>query len=120
LVAVERNGPVQSAPVPNESIASLSLIIDRFFDKRAHLRTDELHAYKQIGRKYASHMWVNHRRKEYSLGDTHNNTAESYNAMLERARQGAFHYLSKKHLSDVRSSNFRPQTPTYPTTSISP
>jgi hypothetical protein len=44
-------------------------------------------------------MWVNHQRKEYSRGDIHNNTAESFNAMLERARQGVFHYLSKKHLS---------------------
>jgi hypothetical protein len=61
--------------------------------------TDELHAYKMIGKKHASHQWVNHKRKEYSCGDTHNNTAESFNAMLERAKQGVFHYLSKKHLS---------------------
>ena len=99
LVAVERNGPVRSAPVPSDSIANLSPIIDRFVDKRAHLRTDELHAYKQIGKQYASHMWVNHYRKEYSRGDVHNNTAESFNAILERARQGVFNYLSKKHLS---------------------
>jgi len=68
-------------------------------DKQAHLRTDELHAYKRIGKRYASHMWVNHHRKEYSRGDIHNNTAESFNAILERARQGVFHYLSKEHLS---------------------
>jgi len=35
--------------------------------------------------------------KSYRLsGDTHNNTAELFNAMLERAKQGVFHYLSKK------------------------
>ena len=73
--------------------------MDRFVDKRAHLKTDELHAYKAIGRNYASHQWVNHLDKEYSRGDTHNNTAESFNAMLERAKQGVFHYMSKKHLS---------------------
>jgi hypothetical protein len=27
-----------------------------------------------------------------------NNTAESFNALLERAKQGVFHYLSKEHL----------------------
>ncbi len=74
-------------------------MIDQFVDKRAHLKTDELRAYKLIGKKYASHQWVNHQSKEYSRGDTHNNTAESFNAMLERAKQGVFHYLSKKHLS---------------------
>jgi hypothetical protein len=99
LVAVERNGPVRSASVDSDSIANLSPVIDRFVDKRAHLKTDELHAYKLIGKKYASHQWVNHQGKEYSRGDTHNNTAESFNAMLERAKQGVFHYLSKKHLS---------------------
>lgn len=45
LVAVERNGPVRSAQVANDSIACLSSVIARFVDKRAHLRTDELHAY---------------------------------------------------------------------------
>jgi hypothetical protein len=99
LVAVERNGLVRSAPVPSDSIANLSPVINRFVHKRAHLKTDELHAYKQIGKKYASHQWVNHKDKEYSRGDTHNNTAESFNAMIERAKQGVFHYLSKKHLS---------------------
>jgi len=98
LVAVERNGLVRSAPVDSDSITNLLPWIDKFVDKRAHLKTDELHAYKSIGKKYASHQWVNHQGKEYARGDTHNNTAESFNAILERAKQGVFHYLSKKHL----------------------
>ena len=28
----------------------------------------------------------------------HNNTAESLGSLLERAKQGVFHYMSKKHL----------------------
>jgi hypothetical protein len=31
-------------------------------------------------------------------GDVHNNTAESFNAILERAKWGVFLSLSKKHL----------------------
>ena len=42
---------------------------------------------------YCSFNWV------YARGDIHNNTAESFSAILERAKQGVFHYLSKKHLS---------------------
>lgn len=90
---------MRSAPVASDSIANLLPVVERFVYKRAHLKTDELHAYKVIGRQYASHQWVNHLAKEYSRGDTHNNTAESFNAMLERAKLGVFHYLSKKHLS---------------------
>ena len=54
LVAVERNAPMWSAPVHSDSIAKLSPVIEQFLDKRAHLMTDELHAYKLIGKKYAS------------------------------------------------------------------
>jgi hypothetical protein len=46
-----------------------------------------------------AHDWFNHSHKEYARGDIHNNTAESFSAILERAKQGVFHYLSKKHLS---------------------
>ncbi len=90
---------MRSAPVHSDSIVNLSPVVDRFVDKQAHLKTDELHAYKMIGKKYASHQWVHHQSREYSRGDIHNNTAESFNATLERAKIGVFHYLSKKHLS---------------------
>ena len=98
LVAVERNGPVRATPVPSDKIAKLSPQLDRFVDKKAHLMTDENHSYQSIGRQYAAHDWVNHSQKEYARGDVHNNTAESFSAILERAKQGVFHYLSVQHL----------------------
>jgi len=58
LIAFELNGPVWSAPVPNDSILNLWPVIDRFVDKRSRLKTDELQAYQVIGRRYASHQWV--------------------------------------------------------------
>ena len=61
--------------------------------------TDENHSYQSIGNQFAAHDWVNHSHKQYARGDIHNNTAESFSAILERAKQGVFHYLSKKHLS---------------------
>ena len=60
--------------------------------------TDQNWAYKQIGKDYAAHSWVKHSAKEFSRGDVHNNTAESFNSLLERAKQGIFHYMSPKHL----------------------
>jgi hypothetical protein len=99
LVAVERHGPVRAAPVASDKIAELSPRLDRFVDKHAHLMTDENRAYHSIGKNYTAHDWVNHSKKEYVRGDIHNNTAESFSAILERAKQGVFHYLSPKHLS---------------------
>ena len=60
--------------------------------------TDENRVYWRIDRNYAGHDWVNHSEKEYVRGDAHNNTAESFSAILERAKQGVFHYRSIKHL----------------------
>ena len=98
-MAVERNGPVRATTVASDKIAELFPQVNRFVDKNAHVMTDENHSYQSIGRHYAAHDWVNHSQKEYARGDVHNNTAESFNAILERAKQGVFHYLSPKHLN---------------------
>ena len=98
-MAVERNGPVRAVPVASDKISELYPHIERFVDKDAYLITDENRAYRSIGKHFAVHDWVNHSHKEYARGDIHNNTAESFSAILERAKQGVFHYLSKKHLS---------------------
>ena len=92
-------GPVRAVPVDSDRIDQLSPQIDRFVDKGAWLMTDENRAYVSIGQGYAGHQWVNHSHKEYARADAHNNTAESFSAILERAKQGVFHYLSKQHLS---------------------
>ena len=79
-----------------------------FVDKDADLVTDELHAYKSIGVMYGSHQWVNHSREEYARCEIHNNTAESYAAMIERSKHGVFHLWRKKHLHRyLHEMNFR-------------
>ena len=98
-MAVERNGPVRAVPVASDKISELLPQVERFVDKDAYLITDENRAYRSIGKQFAAHDWVNQSHKEYARGDIHNNTAESFCAILERAKQGGFHSLSKKHLS---------------------
>ena len=98
LVAVQRQGAVRSALVDSDSAAQLSPWVERFAQKEAYLMTDENRAYLQIGKHYAGHSSVNHSAKEYARGNVHNNTAESFNSILERAKQGVFHYMSIKHL----------------------
>ena len=97
-MAVERYGAVRTAPVENDSIAALSPVIHQFVDKNSHLMTDQLNSYTSIGQNFASHQSVNHGNKEYARGEVHNNTAESFSALVERAKQGVFHFWSKDHL----------------------
>lgn len=99
FIAVERKGPVRSAPVASDNTSDLFPLVNQFVQKDAHLMTDQNHAYRKIGEQYAAHSWVNHSMKEFARGDTHVNTAESFSSILERAKQGVFHYLSKKHLT---------------------
>ena len=70
----------------------------KFVDKKAHLMTDGNHVYQWIGKNYAAHCRINHGAKEFARGDVYNNTAESFNSLFERAKQGIFHYMSPKHL----------------------
>lgn len=98
LVAVERHGPVRSALIDSDKTAELQRLVERFVQKDAHLMTDENYAYQKIGQQYASHAWVKHSMEEFSRGEVHNNTAESFSSLLERAKLGVFHYMSTKHL----------------------
>ena len=98
LVAVERRGPVRTALVDSDKTAELKPVIADFVDPGSHLMSDELQAYKGIGKAYGAHQWVKHGKKEFARGEVHNNTAESFNAILERAKQGVFHYFSPQHL----------------------
>jgi hypothetical protein len=47
--------------------------------------TDDFTAYRGIGRQFAGeHMTVRHSFGEYSRGDVHVNTAESFFALVKR------------------------------------
>ena len=98
LVAAQRQGQVRSALIDSDQTAELRPLVESFVDQQAHLMTDENWAYQQIGKDYAAHSWVTHSAKEFARGDVHNNTAESFNSLLERAKQGIFHFMSQKHL----------------------
>jgi len=98
LVMVERGGVVRTATIDNDSHDQIAPIVDRHVDKDAFLMTDQNPVYKRIGKDYAGHASVNHGDGEFARGEVHNNTAESFNAVVERAKFGVFHRLSKKHL----------------------
>ena len=74
-------------------------VIDQYLCKSAHLMSDKHRSYMKIGKQFAAHSYVNHSKREYSRGDAHSNTAESFSSILERARIGVFHYMSSKHLN---------------------
>ncbi|PNU20771.1 IS1595 family transposase ISPepr2 [Geothermobacter hydrogeniphilus] len=97
-VAVSRQGPARASVVDNDSYATLAPHVRKVVAADAQLMTDQLQTYVAIGKDFASHESVHHGIKEFARGNAHVNTAESFNATLERAKQGIFHYISRQHL----------------------
>lgn len=98
FVAAEHQGQVRSALITSDQAAELRPFVERFVGRQVYLMTHRNWAYQQIGKDYAAHSWVNHSEKEFARCDLHNNTAESFNSLLERAKQDVFHLMSQKHL----------------------
>jgi hypothetical protein len=73
-------------------------LINRLVDNKAHLMIDKSRSHQALAKSYAAHDYVNHGIKEFVRGDAHVNTTESFGALLERTKQGVFHYLSEPHL----------------------
>ena len=86
--------------VPRVRAEHLRNAIDEMVDKsRSRLMTDDLKAYRKIGRTFAhGHAWVQHNIGEYARGDAHVNTCESFFALLKRGIHGSFHHVSRQHL----------------------
>ena len=59
--------------------------------------TDEFKGYDPLKRHKYIHLRVDH-TKEYSNGDIHTNSAESFWAILKRAVYGIYHHVSVKYL----------------------
>lgn len=98
LVMVERHGIARAQVIENDSFSVIAPLVERHVDRDSYLMTDQHRVYQKLGSNYAGHSYVNHGYQEYARGEVHNNTAESFNAILERAKQGVFHWLSRKHL----------------------
>ena len=98
LIAVERCGPVRAEPIASEKVADLQPIIDRTLCKSSHLMSDEHRSHLCLGKQFAAHSHVNHSKREFSRGQAHSNTAESFSSILERGRIGVFHWFSPQHL----------------------
>ena len=98
LIAVERHGSVRSVPMDNDKIITLAPLVTSLISRKADLLTDEHPSYRSIGSWYQSHSRVNHGQGQYADGAIHTNTAESFGALLERAKFGVFHSLSREHL----------------------
>jgi len=101
-VLVERDGQAYCKVIDSASVAELKAVASKA-STEAILMTDGLQQYLQVGPLFRGHYSVNHSAGEYARKlesglVAHNNTAESFFALLKRGHYGIFHQLSKHHL----------------------
>ncbi|UCE58174.1 MAG: IS1595 family transposase [Phycisphaerales bacterium] len=100
VALIQRDGPMRTRVVRKVNAKTLRKAVDDMVDKTSsRLMTDDLMAYRTIGRTFAGgHKRVRHNMKEYVRGDAHCNTCESYFALLKRGVHATFHHVGKQHL----------------------
>jgi transposase-like protein len=98
-VLVERGGRARATIVGQPLAGALKRNIVANVERGTEMHTDQHKAYRRVGELLGGqHKSVNHTLKEFAREGVHSNTAESWNALLERSIIGSFHHVSPEHL----------------------
>jgi transposase-like protein len=100
---VERDGRIKVAVVKSTKKEELQKHVYNMVAPSAHLVTDQLQAYKGIGRTFRYHTTVNHDLGEYVRYEDNGfvattNRIEGFWSLLKRRLNGTHHAVSRKHL----------------------
>jgi transposase-like protein len=95
VTLVERGGRARSKHVANIDAKTLRPFVVKNASRKSKLHTDEASYYVKMGREFADHKAVDHRRGEYAYkydGETvTNNSVENYFSILKRGIYGVYH-----------------------------
>jgi transposase-like protein len=116
LTLVERGGRARSIKMDNIQAQELRAAILIHADTKSALMTDELSAYRNIGKRFASHESVNHSQEEYARKAEDGrvistNTVEGFFSIFKRGMKGIYQHCDERHLHrylaefDFRYSN---------------
>jgi transposase-like protein len=98
MAVVQRGGQVRAEVPTHVSSVNLYGMLHTNVSPDAHLMTDEMPAYRPLGKMFRKHSTVMHTRGEYARGDVTTNTVEGFFSLLKRGLVGTFHSVSRKHL----------------------
>jgi len=98
-VLVERGGRSRATVAGQPLDGALKRNIVANVERGTEMHTDQHKAYRRVGELLGGeHKHVNHTIREYARDGIHSNSAESWNALLERSIVGSFHHVSPEHL----------------------
>jgi transposase-like protein len=114
LTLVERGGKARSVPLETMTADEIGEVVRANVAREARLMTDEASHYTALGKEFADHGTVKHRKDQYVDPDDatiHTNTIEGYFSIFKRGMRGVYQHCSEKHLHrylaefDFRYSN---------------
>ena len=88
VTLLERGGKARSVKVETVTARKARKVVLDNADIASHLRTDQAHMYRAIGRQFASHESVDHSKEEWVRGDAHTQTVEGYFSIFKRGMTG--------------------------------
>ena len=98
---VQRGGTVRARVLPSVTSGNVREELLKMADPSCRLVTDELKAYRRVGRPFSRHDQVNHTKREYvnkTDPSIHTNTIENFWSRMRRQLSGTYHAVSKEHL----------------------
>ena len=102
LSLVDRStGRARSIVMDNVNAKTGGAIVAANMASEARLLTDQAPYYMRVGKTFAAHRWVNHKKEEYvSKFDptVHTNTVEGFYSIFKRGMRGVYQHCGKKHL----------------------
>jgi len=104
VALIERLGLARVKVVASVTQKNLGTALSECVSPEAIVNTDEHPGYKNPLQHWKEHQAVNHSRKEYQRQNpdgsrASTNTAESFFSLLKRGVIGAWHHVSREHLS---------------------
>lgn len=120
ITLVERGGRARSIQAQDITARTLRAAVLSNIDTKSELMTDELRAYQNIGKRFASYDTVKHSEEEYVRYEKtedgkrrviSTNTVEGYYSVFKRGMIGIYQHCNERHLHryaaefDFRYSN---------------
>ena len=106
ITLVERGGKARTIQSENIIARTLRNAVLANANTESELMTDELRAYRNIGKRFASHDTVTHSEKEYVRYEKTKdgkrvittNTVEGYYSIFKRGMVGIYQHCTERHL----------------------
>src|SRR5690606_27607682 len=99
LIAVQRDDRMRAIVSPTQTATDIQAALTGVVAQPSVVFSDKDFTFAKVMKAFGvGHQTVVHSAKEFVRGEVHSNTADGIGSLLERARMGVWHRMSRQHL----------------------